>query len=203
MPSSARVVYDNAVYHIVQRGNNKQDIFKDEKDFKRFLSIIRRYIRKYNVQVYHYCLMLNHVHLLVKITRRECLAKMMQSILQSYRLYYGNKYGYVGHLYQGRFKSKLIEDDSYLLECGRYVERNPARAGLVAKPDEYPWSSCIFYTFGKRNSIITANPLYGSFGNSIKDRQVGYNDYISTPRPYEEIIDKEFDMLNILQGAPK
>ena len=176
----------------MQRGNNKQTIFREDEDFEKFLSIIRKYITKFEVEIYHYCLMRNHIHILLKIFKKETLAKMMQGILQSYRFYYKHKYGYIGYLYQGRYKSELIQDDSYLSECGRYIERNPVRAGIVKAPHEYRWSSCKHYISGQKDGIITENPLYESFGKTIESRRSAYKEYVSTARPYEEMIDRQF-----------
>jgi putative transposase len=180
------------VFHVVQRGNNKQTVFREEEDFEKFLSIIRKYISKFKVEIYHYCLMKNHIHILLKIFKKETLAKIMQGIFQSYRFYYKRKYGYIGYLYQGRYKSQLIQDDSYLSECGRYIERNPVRAGIVKRPYDYKWSSCKHYVYGEGDDIITENPLYESFGKTIENRRSAYREYVSTTRPYEEMVDKQF-----------
>lgn len=98
----------------------------------------------------------------------------------------------IGYLYQGRYKSELIQDDSYLSECGRYIERNPVKSGIVKAPDEYRWSSCKYYTSGQKDDIITENPLYESFGKTIESRRSAYKEYVSTARPYEEMIDRQF-----------
>lgn len=194
MPTAGRLVSDDSVLHIVQRGNNKQTVFRETEDFEKFLSIIRKYIAKFKVEIYHYCLMKNHIHILLKIFKREELAKIMQGILQSYRFYYKRKYGYTGYLYQGRYRSELIQDDSYLLECGRYIERNPIRAGIVKSPDEYKWSSCKYYTSGQKDGITIENPLYASFGTNIESRRLAYKEYVCTPRPYEKIVDEQFEI---------
>ena len=194
MPRVKRLVGDDSVFHIIQRGNNKQSIFSEEEDFKEFLSIVGRYIAKFKVEIYHYCLMKNHIHILLKIFKKETLAKIMQGVFQSYRFYYRRKYGHTGYLYQGRYKSELIQDDSYLSECGRYIERNPVRAKIVKGPDEYKWSSCKYYTSGQKDDIITEDPLYENFGNTIKRRRANYKEYVSTPRAYEEILDRQFEI---------
>lgn len=192
MPRARRLVSDDSVFHIVQRGNNKQTIFREDKDFEKFLSIIRKYIAKFKVEIYHYCLMRNHIHILLKIFKKETLSKIMQGIFQSYRFYYKRNYGYIGYLYQGRYKSELIQDDSYLSECGRYIERNSLRAGIVKAPHEYKWSSCKRYISGQKDDIITENPLYEGFGKTIENRRSAYKEYVSTARPYEEMIDRQF-----------
>lgn len=197
MPTTKRLIADNSIYHVVQRGNNKQKIFQENEDFERFLSTTRRYIIKHKVEVYHYCLMINHVHFLVKIPKRENLAKLTQSVFQSYGLYYKKKYNYSGHLYQGRYLSKLINKDSYLLECGRYIERNPLRAGIVSHLSAYKWSSYLFYASGSKIDFITEDPLYGAFSHDPEKRRSLYKKYILTSRPYEDIVDKEFKVLNL------
>ena len=108
MPKAGRQIYDGAICHIIQRGNNRQEIFKEDQDYKKFLSIIKGYKWVYPFEIYNYCLMRNHIHLLIKIPTAKDLAKIMQGIFQSFRFYFGKKYNYAGYLYQGRFKSKLI-----------------------------------------------------------------------------------------------
>jgi len=192
MPRARRLVYDDSVYHIMQRGNNGLRICKDDEDFAVLLGYIKRYLRDFKLNIYHYCLMSTHLHLLFKLFSKEELAKFMQGLLQSYRFYYKKKYAYKGYLYQNRYKSKLISKDEYLLECGRYIERNPVRAGIVKRPDEYQWSSCTYYTRSRKDDITTLDPLYYDLAKNPKDRQREYEIYVSTPRPYEDIIDKEF-----------
>lgn len=195
MPASRRLIYDDSLYHIVQKGNNGRKIFEEDADFEKFLFLMSRYLTKLKVEIYHYCLMPTHIHLLLKIFEKKVLAKFMQGILQSYRFSYKRKYDYAGYLYQGRYRSKFVAKDEYLLECGRYIERNPVRAGIVKNPEEYKWSSCSYYTHGKANNIITEDPLYYTFGNSRKECQKRYKEYVSMPRPYEEIVDKEFNLV--------
>ena len=192
MPTQRRVIYNGAVCHIMQRGNNKQKIFREDGDCNRFLSLIAEYKYKFEFELYNYCLMSNHLHLLVKILKKDDLSKLMQGVFQSFRFYYRKKYKYTGYLYQGRYKSKLIEKDSYMLDCARYIERNPLRAGIVKDLAQYRYSSYPLYAQGDKNCIITENPLYSDLGNDSVKRQENYKEYVLTPRAYEEIIDKEF-----------
>ena len=192
MPMQRRIIYDGAVCHIVQRGNNKQKIFRTEWDYRKFLSLIMEYKNRIAFELYNYCLMPNHLHLLLKIFKKEDLSKLMQGLLQSFRFHYKRKYKYVGYLYQGRYKSKLIQKDSYLLDCARYIERNPLRAGIVKDLSQYKWSSYLFYAYGKKNDIITENPLYDGLGTDIMAKRKAYKDYVLTARVYEEIIDTKF-----------
>jgi len=192
MPKGKRLVYDNATYHIIQRGNNKQPLFKATKDYIKFISLIKKYKDKYNFKLYNYCLMENHVHFLMKALKKEELAKLTQGIFQSYSLYYKGKYNYLGHLYQGRYKSLIVEKDEYLLECARYIEINPLKANIVKILKDYPWSSYTYYAYGKQNSLLTPNPLYNIFTDSKKCKEF-YKQYVLMPRMNESDLDRTFE----------
>ena len=118
----------------------------------------------------------------------------MQAVSLSYSAYYRKRYKYAGYLWQGRFKSVHIDNDSYLLECARYIERNPLRTKrrMVEDLSEYRWSSYNFYANGQTDDIITVNPLYNGLGQTAQARRVKYKEYILTPRPYEKILDDVF-----------
>lgn len=192
MPTQARVIYDGAVCHIIQRGNNRQRIFKEEGDYEKFLSLIVKYRSKYGFDIYNYCLMSNHLHLLMKVTIGKDLPKLMQGVFQSFRFYYRKRYKYTGYLYQGRYKNKAIKTDEYLLECARYIERNPLRAGIVKDLSQYRWSSYYRYAYGIKNDIVAENPIYATLGRSAIERQKAYREYVLTERIYEDILDREF-----------
>ena len=160
MGRARRVLFDGGVYHIVQRGHNKDKLFKNAGDYKAFKDFIRRYKEKYIFDVFHYCLMSNHFHILLKVHKGDDLPKIMHGITQSYSYYYRKTYRHTGYVYQNRYKSFSVEDDAYLLECGRYIERNPLRAGIVKELSLYHWSSYNFYAKGMPDDIITENPLY-------------------------------------------
>lgn len=192
MPLRARMLYDNAVCHIIQRGNNKQELFRKEYDYVKFKLLMAKYKTVYEFDLYNYCLMPNHIHMLIKIKFALELPKLMQGLLQSFRLHYKREYGSEGHLYQGRYRSKLIEDDTYLLECARYIERNPVRAGISADLSSYRWSSFDHYARGRRDIIITDNPAYAALVGDPAQRMKIYVDYLSEPRTYEEMIDRIF-----------
>ncbi len=141
MPNVPRVLVENACYHLNVRGNQKQRTFLVEKDFQEYLARLKTYKNKYDFKLYGYCLMPNHIHLLGQPKQAKDLSKFMQGINLSYTTYFNEKYTKVGHLWQGRFKSKVIVKDQYLLDCINYIELNPVRAGIVNTPSEYPWSS--------------------------------------------------------------
>ncbi len=141
MPRSARITIENACYHIITRGNQKQTVFKDPTDYQKYLLLLSRYKRKYGFRLYCFCLMPNHVHLIIEVDKTNNLNKIMRGLNLSYTLYFNMRYKKVGHLWQDRFKSKVIEKGAYLLECIKYVENNPMRASLVSSINEYPWNS--------------------------------------------------------------
>lgn len=154
MPRTARITMENACYHIITRGNQKQLVFMEPVDYKRYLSILAKYKRKYKFKLYCFCLMPNHVHLIMEVKNPLLLSKIMRGLNLSYVLYFNSKYQKVGHLWQDRFKSKIIEKDAYLLECINYIETNPLRANLVSRLNEYHWSS---YNFKAMNTDILDN----------------------------------------------
>lgn len=185
-----RLLYDGAVYHIVQRGHNRDRLFKNSKDYKAFKDLIRKYKGRFAFDIYHYCIMSNHFHLLLKVHDGTSLPKILHGITQSYSYYFRRSYKRIGYVYQNRYRSFLIEDDSYLLECGRYIERNPLRADMVKDMTQYYWSSYNFYAKGRSDDIITENPLYRDMGKTQNERQLHYCNYVTEARPYEKIVDK-------------
>ena len=178
MPRTARLLIDGGIYHVLTRGNNGQAVFKDPADYQRYLQLLATYKQEHALRVYHFALMPNHVHLILEVQFGRTLSKAMLGLNLSYSLFYRKRYGYSGHLWQGRFKSLLIERDSYLLECGRYVELNPVRAGLVQDPRSYPWTSYKIYAEGLDDLLVDRDPLYETFGTTLRDRQQRYQRFI-------------------------
>jgi putative transposase len=144
MARKSRVHFPGALYHVISRGNQRQKIFRQDKDRSHYLDLLSRYQNRYDFRLYAYVLMSNHVHLLVEVGE-VALAKVMQGLQQSYALYFNREYGVVGHLFHGRYKDILCDRDSYLLELVRYIHLNPVRSKLVKDPADYPWSSHRLY----------------------------------------------------------
>jgi putative transposase len=186
MPRTARVVFPSMPYHIISRGNNREPIFEDKEDFEKYLEICRRYKDQYEFKLYHWVLMNNHVHLLIETKENHSLSKLMQGINLAYTIWFNRKKGKVGHLWQDRYKSGVIERDTYLLECGRYIERNPVRAGLVKDPRDYPWSSYRVYGYGKGDGLTDRHDLYELMGKGPFQRQRAYREYVCSRRDKEE-----------------
>lgn len=122
--------------------------------------------------------MKNHVHLILKSLNGEKLSKAMRGINQGYAQYYRWKYGGIGYLWQDRFKSFVIQEGKYLLECGRYIELNPVRAGIVKEPNEYPWTSYRYYAFGEQNTLLDMNPEYLGISEDSARRTKLYSDFV-------------------------
>ena len=141
MPRAARLTSENLIYHITIRSNNRDWIFCDDDDFNGYLDLVRRYRERYQLKVFHWVIMNNHLHLLLWAADGTKLSKAMQGLALAYTSRFNRKYARVGQLWQGRYKSFPVEESAYLLECGRYIERNPVRAGIVSASADYPWSS--------------------------------------------------------------
>lgn len=151
MPRAAREKSGSGIYHIILRGINRQIIFEDGEDAKKFLETIQKYIDISGFKIYAYCLMGNHVHLLLKEEQEE-LGVIMRRIGASYVYWYNLKYDRCGHLFQDRYKSEAVEDDRYFLTVLRYIHQNPVKAGIVKDIDAYKWSSYSEY-IGKGKMI--------------------------------------------------
>lgn len=144
MPRQARQKSTSGIYHIMMRGINRQVIFEDDEDYSRFLHALQNYKEKSGYEIYAYCLMDNHVHLLLKVGK-EPLEQIMRRICGSYVYWYNLKYERIGNLFQDRFKSEVVENDRYFLTVLRYIHQNPLKAGIVSYVERYQWSSLIEY----------------------------------------------------------
>ena len=141
MPAGSRLILDNAVYHIITRGNQEQKVFMGDVDYNTYLSLLRVYKKRHKLKLYSWCLMPNHVHFVAQLARKEDLCKFMAGLNRAYTAYFNIKYGKVGHLWQGRFKSKILYKDRYLLDCINYIELNPVRANMIEGAFDYKYSS--------------------------------------------------------------
>ncbi|SDE00302.1 hypothetical protein SPACI_055620 [Sporomusa acidovorans DSM 3132] len=144
MPRTARKKSNSGIYHIMIRGINRQTIFEDDEDRIKFIDTVKNYKQKCGFNIFAYCLMDNHVHLILK-ENDEPIEKLMKRIGVSYVYWYNLKYKRTGHLFQDRYKSQVIEDDSYLLSVIRYIHQNPIKANITTSMGKYPWSSYAEY----------------------------------------------------------
>ena len=159
MPRMARKVSSTKVYHVILRGNDKQNIFFDEQDYKKFTKEIKNTKEKYGYELYAYCLMTNHVHLVI-YDKNNMLSKIMQSLEVTYSAYFSKKYEKTGHLFQNRFLSKEVETREYLMQVCRYVHQNPVKA-KISTVDKYKWSSFKEYLYGEK--IVNTKMLLSLF----------------------------------------
>jgi putative transposase len=160
--------------HVIQRGNNKQVSFFNDKDYVVYLDKLKLYSKKYSVAVHGYVLMTNHVHLLMTPETEQGVSQMMQSLGRYYVRYINQTYSRTGTLWEGRYKSTLVDSDNYFFTVSRYIELNPVRAGMVAHPAEYPWSSYQYNALGKPIELITPHFLYQALAKTQKTRQKRY-----------------------------
>jgi putative transposase len=161
-------------HHVVQRGNNRQPICLDTADFQCLQALLYENARKFGVFVHAYVLMDNHFHLLATPPADDALPKMMQAVGRSYVRYFNDRYQRSGTLWEGRYKSTLIETDRYLLACMAYIDLNPVRAGLVAQARDYPWSSHSHYAGLQADKLVTPHPLVWNLGNTPFAREAAY-----------------------------
>jgi putative transposase len=187
MARLARLIVPNYPHHLIQRGNDQQLIFRDEGDYEAFLKWLRDAARRFKVAVHAYVLMPNHFHLLGTPIDETGLARMMQWIGRYYVPYFNHKYQRTGTLWQGRYRTTVVEPERYLLVCSRYIELNPVRAELAGAADHYLWSSCAHHVGIKADPLVTDHALYWALGNTPFEREAAYKEALSHPLRNEEI----------------
>jgi putative transposase len=166
-------------HHVIQRGNNRQVIFTRPADYQWLLDLLDENARKYGVAIHAYVLMDNHFHLLGTPETQDSLPKMMQAVGRRYVRRFNGEHGRSGTLWEGRYKSTLIQAEHFLLACMAYIDLNPVRAGLVAHARDYPWSSHGHYIGLKTDRLITPHPLYWALGNTPFAREAAYAELVN------------------------
>lgn len=196
MTRPLRIQYPGAFYHITSRGNEKRDIFMDKSDHLRFLFYLKTAFTRYKAVIHVYCLMNNHYHLLLE-TPEGNLSSILHYINASYTTYFNKKRDRIGHLFQGRFKSILVDKDSYALELSRYIHLNPVRAGCVIKPEDFEWSSFRDYISETKNSSWLNTKFILCYFNCGKQNNIKkYKEFV-----YEGIKRKLVDPLKDTYGS--
>ncbi len=165
-------------HHVIQRGNNRQAIFQAVSDYQTLLGLLVENAIKFDVQIHAYVLMSNHFHLLVTPQTDDGLPHLMQAVGRSYVRYFNGAQKRSGTLWEGRYKSTLIQTDRYLLACMAYIDLNPVRAGLLAQAGDYPWSSFGHYTGQRLDKFITPHPLVWELGNTPFAREAAYAELV-------------------------
>ncbi len=171
-----RICLPGIPQHIIQRGTNRQACFASEEDFAAYAYWLEEYSQKYSIAIHAWVFMTNHVHLLVTPEITDGVSQMMQSLGRHYVRYFNHTYRRTGTLWEGRFKSCVVDADKYLLVCQRYIELNPVRAGIVVTPADYSWSSYRANGLGQLIKLWTPHRIYQELGESISTRSAAYRD---------------------------
>ncbi|MYN16890.1 transposase [Rugamonas sp. FT107W] len=169
-----RLIVPGQPHHVIQTGNNNQPIFRETEDYQAFLGWLRTAAKNYKVAVHAYVLMPDHLHLLVTPADADGLGQMMQWIGRYYVPYFNQKYGRSGTLWNGRYKTSLIDAEQYFMSCSRYIEFNPVRNGMVGRAEDYPWSSYPHHAGLRSDGLIVDHPKFWELGNTPFQREAAY-----------------------------
>ncbi len=191
MEKGKRPTYPGAIHHIICRGNDKHPMFHEDGDRHHYLSLLKTHSQKSEIRILAFSLMENHVHLLIEVGNYN-LSKFMHSFNTAYVNWYNKKWGRSGHVFEGKFKSPIVETDTYLLEVSRYIHLNAFAAGLVSDPAEYPWSSYKAYTGeGGEFSFVSTDRILSLFGDNLQQARELYKKFVNDGL---EKINEEFKM---------
>ena len=171
--------------HVVQRGHDRKVCFVCEDDYLCYLSLLSESALFYGVEIHAWVLMTNHIHILATPKYEKSISKLMQHVGSHYVRYFNRMYGRTGTLWEGRFKSCLVDDENYFLVCQRYIELNPVRANIVKDPGGYRWSSYRANALGKMSRLVVPHEVYISLGSTSEKRRSSYRNLFS------EILDAE------------
>ena len=160
--------------HVIQRGNNRGTLFHQINDYNTYKDWLKKAAQTHGCAIHAYVLMNNHVHLLVTPSHEESLPKTLQSLGRRYVQYFNTTHDRTGTLWEGRYRATLIESETYLLTCSRYIELNPVRAEMVRHPREYRWSSYHYHAEGKSDPLLTPHSMYQRLGGTTATRQHAY-----------------------------
>lgn len=198
MPRPLRPIDDGLVYHVINRGNNRQDVFQKADDFAAFLTALADLKQRRPFELYGYCLMSNHIHLLIR-SHRASISRIVQSLLVSHTQRYHKHYRSGGHVWQGRFKSPVIQDDEHLLAVLRYIEANPLRARIVERAEDYPWSSYRVHGLGVANELVDPLVPYEQISRQAKARQAKWAQRVHQPPAESQL---EAIRRSVISGLP-
>jgi len=178
VPRKARAEVEGGLYHVITRGNNRRQIFSSPEDYEKFIALIAVQNNRLPFFLYAYCLMPNHVHLLIE-RQRSAIGQIMHRLLTGYAQYYNRRYKRVGHLLQGRYKAVLCQSDRYLSELVRYIHLNPVRAGIVNNPEDYEYSSHRAYLGMVPTGIIQVDSVLRHFGVMKEIARQRYKEFVA------------------------
>jgi putative transposase len=188
MPRQARIVLPGYPHHIIQRGHNRRAVFARQADYRLYLDALQDLKKQLGCKIYAYCLMTNHVHLVIDPGDAvENLGLMMKRLAGRYTRRINHFNGRSGTVWNGRFKSSPIETDRYLLACCRYIELNPVRAKMISRPEEYPWSSYSHKVGLSFCNWLDEDPCYMELGKTRSEREICYRDWVGSSIPQGEL----------------
>ncbi len=199
MPRIPRLDLPGIPQHVVQRGVDRMPCFARHWDYLRYLEELQSSAAAFDCVVHAYVLMTNHVHLLVTPGAAGAVSRMMQRLGRRYVGYFNGCHGRTGHLWEGRFRAGMVQTDDHLLRCQRYIELNPVRAGMVAGPSAYPWSSHRHYAHGEANPMLRPHPAYLALADDPGRRRELYAGLVSDGAPGHEL---EAIRNHLRQGRP-
>ena len=175
-----RIQDSEYVHHVVCSGNNDQDIFIGKDDYLKYITLLEEARREYPLRVYNFCLLNNHLHLLVEPMAEGSLSKVMQLVTKRYALYFNKKYNRKGHVFQGRFKSFLLQEQPYFFASCRYIDFDAVNLKKATDPKEYPWAGYAHLAAGKASPIkLDEHELYHALGANSSERQIAYRALIA------------------------
>ncbi len=179
MARQPRLVAPGYPHHVIQRGNNRQAIVLDDRDRRQFLDELRERALERDIKVHAYVLMDNHMHLLVTPRESDDLSRMMQSLGRRYVGWFNRRHERTGTLWEGRFRATVIETERYFLACQRYIELNPVRAGIVADPFNFEWSSARHHGGIEPDQIVSDHSVFWALGNTPFEREAAYRELLA------------------------
>lgn len=179
MARLARLTLPGYPHHVIQRGNNRQAIFESIDDYQTLLELIEQKARKFDVLIHAYVLMSNHFHLLLTPQTSDGMPKMMQAVGRNYVHHFNLAHHRTGTLWEGRYRSTMLQSEHHLLACMAYIDLNPVRAGLAAQAADYPWSSYSHYTGQRLDKLITPHDLVWGLGNTPFAREAAYAELVA------------------------
>lgn len=182
-----RFILPGQPQHVILRGNNRTEIFCAEADYRFYLDKLRLACEKHGCDIHAYVLMTNHVHLLLTPQEEQSLSKALQMLGRYYVQFFNHCYQRTGTLWEGRYKATLIDTEAYLLTCMRYIELNPVRAGMIAHPSEYPWSSYGYNALGQTDNLMSPHPEYRRLGQTDEECRSAYQQLFEYPVSEESI----------------
>ena len=174
MPRKPRFNLPGYTQHVFQRGNRNKPCFLNDRDLRFYLKCLQLGCVKYQCALHTYVLMLDHVHMLVTPKVARGVSRLMQAVGRNYVRYFNSRYGKTGALWQGRYKSSLVQDDQYFLRCSLYIEMSPVRAGIAIRPGDYVWSSYRSNALGEKSEVVTPHDSYLALSGQRSKRIVSY-----------------------------